>query len=282
MNPEQMTFSPGSWIVPGIDWLNQHLHAVFVAISDTIEAVLSGVQFVLLVAPPGVFIAVIALVAWLAAGWRTGVLAVGALGFCWLMGLWVAAMQTLALVIVAVLISGSSAFALGILASRYKRLEHTLRPILDVMQTVPPWVYLVPAVIIFSLGRVPAIMATIIYGIPPMLRMTTLALNQVPLPFIELGNAIGATPWAILWKIELPAAKRTVLVGLNQCILLSLSMVVLAGLVGAGGLGGEVTRGLSRMDMGIGLRAGLSIVAIALLLDRMSQGAFDRKARRED
>ena len=125
-----------------------------------------------------------------------------------------------------------------------------------------------------------AIIATIVYGVPPMLRLTTLALNQVPKEFVELGNSLGATPWAILWKIELPTAKRTILVGLNQCILLSLSMVVLAGLVGAGGLGGEVTRGLSRMDMGIGLRAGLSIVAIALLLDRVSQGALDRTPRR--
>lgn len=280
MNPDQPLFSPGSLIVPGIDWLNTNLHAFFVAISDAIEAMLATVQSFLLVAPPGVFMVLAALLAWFAAGRRNGILAFCSLGFCWAMGLWVASMQTIALVMVAVLISASIGFAMGVLASRYRRLEVVLRPILDIMQTVPPWVYLVPAVIIFSLGRVPAIMATIIYGIPPMLRMTTLALNQVPVPLLELGNALGATPWAILRKIELPAAKRTILVGLNQCILFSLSIAVLAGLVGAGGLGGEVTRGLSRMEIGIGLRAGLSIVAIALLFDRVSQGALDRKPRR--
>jgi glycine betaine/proline transport system permease protein len=148
--------------------------------------------------------------------------------------------------------------------------------VLDVMQTLPPWVYLVPAVIIFSLGRVPAIIATMVYGIPPMLRLTTLALDQVPKQLVELGNALGASRQSILWKIELPCAKPTILVGLNQCILLSLAMVVLAGLVGAGGLGAEVTRGLTRMELGLGLRAGLSIVAVALLLDRLSRTALDR------
>jgi glycine betaine/proline transport system permease protein len=144
------------------------------------------------------------------------------------------------------------------------------------MQTVPPWVYLIPAVMVFSLGRVPAIIATIVYGIPPMLRLTTLAFKQIPREYIELGSAIGAHPRSVLWKIEIPLAKQTLLVGLNQCILLSLAMVVLAGLVGAGGLGAEVTRGLTRMEMGLGLRAGLAIVAVALLLDRLSRGLLDR------
>jgi glycine betaine/proline transport system permease protein len=144
------------------------------------------------------------------------------------------------------------------------------------MQTVPPWVYLIPAVIFFSLGRVPAVIATIVYGVPPMLRLTTLALNQVPKDLIELGQAIGASPRSILFKIEIPSAKPTLLVGLNQCILLSLAMVVLAGMVGAGGLGAEVTRGLTRMEMGLGLRAGLAIVAVALLFDRLTRGALQR------
>jgi len=153
-----------------------------------------------------------------------------------------------------------------------------LRPVLDIMQTVPPWVYLIPAVIFFSLGSVPALMATIIYGIPPMLRLTTLAFKQVPHEMLELGQAMGTPPLTILFKIEMPAALPTILVGLNQCILMSLAMVVLAGLVGAGGLGAEVTRGLTRMDMGLGLRAGLSIVAVALLLDRLTRATLQRKS----
>ena len=192
------------------------------------------------------------------------------------MGLWEATMQTIALVTVAVIVAVAIAFPLGILAARRPRVEAALRPILDIMQTVPPWVYLIPAVMIFSLGRVPAIMATIVYGIPPMLRLTTLAFRQVPADLKELGLATGAPPRAILFKIEIPSARPTLLVGLNQCILLSLAMVVLAGLVGAGGLGAEVTRGLTRMEMGLGLRAGLAIVAVALLMDRVTRSALQR------
>lgn len=182
-------------------------------------------------------------------------------------------------IIVFFAISVSIAFPLGILASRYKTFEKVVRPLLDIMQTVPPWVYLIPAVMIFSLGRVPAIIATIVYGVPPMLRLTTLAFNQVPTDLLELGQATGAPPRSILFKIEIPSAMPTLLVGLNQCILLSLAMVVLAGLVGAGGLGAGVTRGLTRMEMGLGLRAGLAIVAIAILLDRLSKGALQGRRR---
>lgn len=280
MTDSSFTFSPGALIAPAVDWVNTHLHPLFVAISVVIEAVLTAVQAVLTALPAGFSIAIIAGLATAFGHWRVGLLAVGTLGFCWLMGLWLPSMETVSLVVVAVTISVAIAFPLGILAARDKRIEKTLRPILDVMQTVPPWVYLIPAVIIFSLGRVPALIATVVYGVPPMLRLTTLALNQVPTPLLELGNAIGATRSTILWKIELPAAKPTLLVGLNQCILLSLAMVVLAGLVGAGGLGAEVTRGLTRMELGVGLRAGLSIVAIALLLDRWSRAAIDRQPRR--
>jgi glycine betaine/proline transport system permease protein len=198
------------------------------------------------------------------------------LAFCLFAGLWVASIQTIALVSVSVLISVAIAFPLGVLAARVKRVDEALLPILNIMQTVPPWVYLIPAVMLFSLGRVPAIIATIVYGIPPMLRLTTLAFKQLPKDLLELGQASGASPKDILFKIELPTAAPTLLVGLNQCILMSLAMVVLAGLVGAGGLGAEVTRGLSRMEMGLGLRAGLAIVAIALLLDRLSRGALQR------
>jgi glycine betaine/proline transport system permease protein len=185
-------------------------------------------------------------------------------------------LQTIALVLFAVLVSVVIAFPLGVLAARNKGFEMVARPILDLMQAVPPWVYLIPAVIIFGLGRTPALLATVAYGLPPMMRLTTLGLNQVPKPFLELGEALGARRSTILWKIELPAAKPTILVGLNQCILLSLSMVVLAGMVGAGGLGSEVTRGLTRMEIGVGLRAGLCIVAVAMLLDRLSRAALDR------
>ncbi|MFC3568820.1 ABC transporter permease [Paracoccus simplex] len=274
-----MTFNPGAVLAPVVDWLNANFHPFFALVTQLIEAVLGALEAAFLTLPPAGLIALVVALAFFAAGLRVAILAGCCLGFCWLMGLWQASMQTIALVLVAVLIAVAIAFPLGILAARRPRVEAALRPILDVMQTVPPWVYLIPAVMIFSLGRVPAIIATIVYGIPPMLRLTTLAFRGVPADLKELGQAIGAKPRTILWKIEFPAAKPTLLVGLNQCILLSLAMVVLAGLVGAGGLGAEVTRGLTRMEMGLGLRAGLAIVAVALLLDRLSRGALDRRRK---
>jgi glycine betaine/proline transport system permease protein len=276
MSVADFRFSPGELLAPAVDWLNANLHGLFVLISQVVEAVLGVVERALLAPHPYVLIAIVFVAAFFLATKRVAVFAALMLAFCLFSGLWTASMQTIALVSVAVLISVAIAFPLGVLAARIKRVDEAFAPILNIMQTVPPWVYLIPAVILFSLGRVPAIIATIVYGIPPMLRLTTLAFKQLPKDLLELGQASGASPRDILFKIELPTAAPTLLVGLNQCILMSLAMVVLAGLVGAGGLGAEVTRGLSRMEMGLGLRAGLAIVAIALLLDRLSRGALQR------
>ncbi|OCJ07775.1 ABC transporter permease [Rhizobium sp. AC27/96] len=279
MSLDLLRFSPGTYLAPVVDWLNTNFHPVFEGITRVIEAVLGGIESTLLYLPPYAVIAIAVVCAALAISIRVAVVTAVALTFCLFTGFWAASMQTLALVAVSVAISVAIAFPLGILASRHKIFETAVRPLLDIMQTVPPWVYLIPAVMIFSLGRVPAIIATIVYGVPPMLRLTTLAFNQVPKDLLELGQATGAPPRSILFKIEIPSAMPTLLVGLNQCILLSLAMVVLAGLVGAGGLGAEVTRGLTRMEMGLGLRAGLAIVAIAILLDRLSKGALQGRAR---
>lgn len=273
------TISPGAVLAPAVDWLNHNLHPVFAFISEVLETVLDTMEAGLLAVPDYGVIGTVAVAVALLLNWRVALLCMGALGFCVVTNLWTGAMQTLTLVSVSVLVAVLIAFPLGVLASRSTRIEAAIRPVLDIMQTVPPWVYLIPAVIFFSLGRVPALIATVVYGIPPMLRLTTLAFKQVPREFIELGQAIGASKGTILFKIEFPAAKPTILLGLNQCILMSLGMVVLAGLVGAGGLGAEVTRGLTRMEMGLGLRAGLCIVAIALLLDRLSRAAFQGKTR---
>lgn len=276
-----MTFSPGAFLAPAVDWLNANLHDLFVTISIVIEAVLGAVEGALLAPHPYLLIAIVVVAAVVFTNKKVALFAAVMLAFCLFSGLWVASMQTIALVAVSVLISVAVAFPLGVLAARVKRVDAALLPVLNIMQTVPPWVYLIPAVMLFSLGRVPAIIATIVYGIPPMLRLTTLAFKQLPKDLLELGQASGASPRAILFKIELPTAAPTLLVGLNQCILLSLAMVVLAGLVGAGGLGAEVTRGLTRMEMGLGLRAGLAIVAVALLLDRLSRAVIQRYSPRK-
>ncbi|WP_223252016.1 ABC transporter permease [Paracoccus mutanolyticus] len=203
----EMTFNPGAFLAPLVDWLNANFHGLFALIARVIETVLGAIEAALLVVPAAGVIVLVAVLAWFAAGLRVAILSACCLGFCWLAGLWTASMQTIALVVVAVAIAVAIAFPLGIWAARRRGVETALRPVLDVMQTVPPWVYLIPAVMIFSLGRVPAIIATIVYGVPPMLRLTTLAFRGVPKDLKELGEAIGAKPSTILWKIELPAAR---------------------------------------------------------------------------
>lgn len=271
---EKALLSPGEFVAPAITWLNTNAHGLFQAISTGVEAVLGLTEAALLAVPgPILAPAVVLLILW-RQGLGMAALAAGCMAVAGLSGLWVETMQTVALVTISVLVAVVIAFPLGVLAAKRPRLEATLRPILDLMQTVPPWVYLIPAVMIFSLGKVPALLATVIYGVPPMLRLTTLAFKQVPKELRELGAASGATGWQTLTRIEIPSARKTLLIGLNQCILLSLAMVVLAGLVGAGGLGAEVTRGLTRMEMGLGLRSGLSIVAVAIFMDRLSRRAL--------
>ncbi|MGO4852776.1 ABC transporter permease [Phaeovulum sp. W22_SRMD_FR3] len=255
--------SPGAALAQALDWLNANAHAVFVVIGVGVEHLVGGAETLLRWPAPWMVLLGVTLLLLVTAGPRLAALALVCLG------LWKQSMETIALVSVSV--SVLIAFPAGILAARIPRFERVLRPLLDIMQTVPPWVYLIPAVMIFSLGKVPALIATVVYGIPPMLRITTLAFQQVPTELIELGQASGASRWQVLTKLEIPAARKTLLVGLNQTILLSLAMVVLAGLVGAGGLGAEVTRGLTRMEIGLGLRAGLSIVAVAIFADRITR-----------
>jgi glycine betaine/proline transport system permease protein len=266
--------SPGSVVGPALSWLNIHYHFVFAGISIFFEFLVNAIISLLSLGPATVVAAVIALGAGLAAGWRVGILAAAGLYMCLGLDMWDATLQTIALVVLAVMFSIGVGIPVGIALSRSQRLETVTRPLLDVMQTLPPWVYLVPAVILFGLGTVPALISTIIYGIAPMVRITVLAMSQIPLERTELGKAVGATRSEILRKIELPSALPTLLVGVNQCILLSLAMVVLAGLVGAGGLGAEVTRGLTRMDFGLGMRASLAIVALAIVMDRGFRGAI--------
>ena len=271
---EKAFLSPGEFVAPMIAWLNANAHGLFKAISTGVEAVLGLTEAALLAVPgPILAPAIVLLILW-RQGLGMALLAAGCMAVAGLSGLWLETMQTVALVTISVLVAVLIAFPLGVLAAKRPRLEAALRPILDLMQTVPPWVYLIPAVMIFSLGKVPALLATVIYGVPPMLRLTTLAFKQVPKELRELGAASGATGWQTLTRIEIPSARKTLLIGLNQCILLSLAMVVLAGLVGAGGLGAEVTRGLTRMEMGLGLRSGLSIVAVAIFMDRLSRRAL--------
>lgn len=270
----EIQISPGSVVAPALKWLNLNYHGVFEFIANVFDYAVHAIMGLLNLAPTPASIGALALAAGLVAGWRRGLLTVLGFAVCVVLGMWTATVQTIALVTISVFVSISLGIPAGVYLSKRPRMQALTRPLLDVMQTLPPWVYLVPAVILFGLGTVPAMISTVVYGLAPMIRLTILAMSQIPHERIELGAAIGATKLDILKKVELPSALPTILVGINQCIMLSLAMVVLAGLVGAGGLGAEVTRGLTRMDFGLGLRASLAIVFLAIIMDRVFRGAI--------
>ena len=189
----------------------------------------------------------------------------------WDLRLWPETMETLSLVIVGAAISLVIGIPIGILSAKSTRLESFMRIFLDFMQTMPSFVYLIPAIIFFGLGEVPGVIATVIFAMPPAIRLTELGIRQIPKELVEVADAFGATPVQKLIKVELPVAIPTIMAGVNQCIMLALSMTVIASMIGAGGLGYQVLYGIQRVDIGTGFEAGLAIVIIAIILDRLTQ-----------
>jgi len=193
------------------------------------------------------------------------------------LGLWDLCMETLALIGTAVLISIALGIPVGILAARSDRIDNTVRPVLDVMQTMPAFVYLIPAVMFFGLGNVPGVIATVIFAVPPAVRLTNLGIRQVPNDLVEAGHTFGSTDFQLLFKVQLPLALPSIMAGINQTIMLSLSMVVLAAMIAAGGLGREVYMALGQVDVGRGFVAGTTVVLVAMILDRVTQSLAKKK-----
>ncbi len=260
-----------------VDGLQEHVGFVFDWINDVVYATVMGIESVLLGIPFIVFVVITALIAWKLAG--KGVALFAIIGFLLVnnIGLWQPAMQTLSLVLTAEIITLLVGLPLGIIIAKHKGLDNSVRPVLDLMQTMPAFVYLIPAVMFFSLGRVPGVMATIIFSMPPMIRLTSLGIKQVPNDLVEAGHAFGCTPYQLLVKVELPHALTTIMAGVNQSIMLALSMVVIAAMIGAGGLGSMVLRGVQRVNIGLGFESGLAVVILAIFLDRITQGLGKKK-----
>lgn len=225
--------------------------------------------------PWTVIILAVAALAWLAAGWRLALASAVGLALIGLMGMWDKSMDTLSQVIVAVVITIAIAIPLGILAARNDKFEALLRPMLDFLQTIPPFVYLVPVIMLFNIGRVPGIIASVLYALPPAIRLTNLGIRQVAGETVEAARALGCTSNQILFKVQLPLAMPSIMMGVNQSIMMVLAMVIIAGLVGGGALGLEAVEGLARAgqkgDLGEGLQAGLAIGILAIILDRITQ-----------
>ena len=222
--------------------------------------------------PPLLFVALVAVLAWfLRRSWPLVLFVVLAQLFIINQGYWAATMETLSLVLFAAFVSALIGVPVGIWAGHRPRAFQVVQPVLDLMQTLPTFVYLIPTLVLFGLGVVPGLISTIIFALPAPIRLTQLGILSVPRPLIEAGESFGATKWQLLTKVELPAAAPSILAGVTQCIMLSLSMVVIAALVGAGGLGVPVVRALNTVQVGMGFEAGFAIVLLAIILDRMTR-----------
>ncbi len=259
------------WIDVTMEFITTHFRPLFQAIKVPIAAFLNSVEAVFLWTPPLIVIALFAAFAWYRGGRNLGIFTAIALLFMGLVGVWDQAMSTLAMVLSSVIICTIIGIPLGILAAKSETFNKILRPILDIMQTTPAFVYLIPVVMLFSIGNVAGVLATIIFSLPPMIRLTTLGIKQVDKEVIEAALAFGATPMQLLYKVQLPLAKPSIFAGLNQTIMMALSMVVIAALIGAGGLGENVNKGLNTLQIGLAAVSGLAIVLMAMLLDRITQ-----------
>ncbi len=263
----------GQWVAAFISLLQNNLLPLFNFIRVMLEGFYSGL--VAAVTSPGTLgvLVIAGALGWLARGWKFGLFSLVGFTLVASMGLWEAAMQTLSQVLIATLIAVLLSIPLGILAARSEKVSAVVRPVLDFMQTLPPFVYLVPAVIFFGIGAAAGTVATIIFAMPPGVRLTELGIRQVDKEMVEAGEAFGAPPRQILTRIQVPLAMPTIMAGVNQIIMLSLSMVVLAGIVGAPGLGQEIYGAVQQILIGSGFEAGFAVVVIAIFLDRLT-GAF--------
>ena len=260
----------GDWAEAVVDWLTRNASAVFDSIAGVMEAIINAFLWVLQTPHPLVVVLVFtALAWWLQKSWKTAALTL--IGFLFVInqGYWEETTETLTLVLSACALCMGIGVPIGIAAAHRPRLYATLRPILDLMQTLPTFVYLIPAIVFFGIGMVPGLIATAIFVIPAPIRLTHLGISSTPPALIEAGRAFGATSRQMLWKIELPYALPQIMAGLTQTIMLSLSMVVIAALVGASGLGVPVVRALNSVNTGLGFESGLVIVVVAIILDRI-------------
>jgi len=264
------------WIETIEKWLENNLGPFFDIISAIIGGTVNGLDDVLRGLPALVIIAVFVVLAWFLGKWKMALFTAVGLLIIENLGLWGPTMQTLALVLTAAIISVVIGVPIGILCARSNAMQRIFTPLLDFMQTMPAFVYLLPAVTFFRLGVVPGVISSIIFAIPPTIRLTNLGIRQVPGELVEAADAFGSTPLQKLFKLQLPIAVPTIMAGINQTIMLSLSMVVIASMIGAQGVGEYVYRAVTQGRTGVGFEAGLAIVILAIILDRLTQKVVQR------
>lgn len=264
-----------------LNWLTVHISALTRALSVIVGAIIHGIDAALIWLPPWLLIIIIGLIGWRVAGRRVAIWSIVGLLFLWNLRLWEPTINTFTLVLISTLIAVAIGLPIGIAAALNQRTRRIVMPILDFMQTMPAFVYLIPAIPFFGMGAVSASVATVIFATPPAIRLTILGITQVPADLIEAADSFGSTKRQKLFKVQLPMAVPTIMAGVNQTIMLALSMVVIAAMIGAGGLGEEVWRAIQRLQAGKGFEAGIAIVILAMILDRMTQNIGRRKHERK-
>jgi glycine betaine/proline transport system permease protein len=259
------------WVDDFVNWLTTNLEVAFDGVTAILESVVEGMVAGFGFIPSYVFIILLTLLAWKVSNKGIGLFTLIGLFLVDNLGYWEPMLETLALVLTAVFISILLGIPMGIWASQKRMVKNVVVPVLDFMQTMPAFVYLIPAIFFFNIGVVPGVVASVIFAMPPTIRLTILGIQQVPADIIEATEAFGSTTSQRLLKVQLPLAMPTIMAGINQSIMLALSMVVIASMVGAPGLGADVYRAVTQIQIGKGFEAGLSIVVIAIILDRITQ-----------
>ncbi len=269
---EEQLIPLDSWVQTFVNWLVINYRDFFQGIKVPIELSLQGLEWLFTTLPPVVVILLFALAAWRFAGKGVAVFTVLSFFLVGYLGLWRETMITISMVVSSVFFCALIGIPLGVMSGRSDRFQSFLRPCLDAMQTIPPFVYLVPVVMLFSIGTVSGILATIVFALPPIVRLTSLGIRQVHPELIEAALAFGATSGQVLRKVQIPLAMPSIMAGLNQTLMMALSMVVIAALIGAGGLGNPVVQGLNTLQIGLATIGGVAIVLLAMVLDRITQG----------
>ncbi len=265
-----------SWIDLLVEWLDSAFGPLFDFISFLVVSMIQGLNSFFQLFPWWLFLLLVVVLCWFLSNWKLSVGAGIGLLLIANLGFWDAFLITLSLVLISSLLCFIIGIPIGIWSGKNDRVHAFIFPILDFMQTLPSFVYLLPAMAFFGIGLMPAAFATIVFAMPPVIRLTDLGIRQVPGQLVEAAKAFGSSPMQMLLKVQLPVAMPTMMAGMNQTIMLSLSMVVIASLIGAGGLGDGVTRALSRLETGMGFEYGIAVVILAMILDRITQRLGDR------
>lgn len=270
---DDYTLPVGDWVESFVDWANVNLTWLWDGIKWPIEQVLDASESFLQWLPWYLVVLGIGLIGWRVKGWKSGVVYAGLMVFMGFLAqdIWRFAMTTLAMIVTAVIICAVVGIPLGIWAAKNDKVEATIRPILDAMQTIHPFIFLIPTVFFFGIGKVPGTIATVVFALPPIVRLTNLGIRQVPKEVMEAGVAFGSNQRQMLFEIQLPLARPSIMAGLNQTLMLSLSMVVIVALIAGGGLGQQILRGVQRLDIPGATNSGLGVLILAIILDRLSQ-----------